>query len=114
MRVLVIGAGRVGAKVIKQLQKNPSIDVITADPRPEHFAVTEGVIDKVDIQDSITQLTLNRILDEARPDIVLITMQPEDMGLGKTPGVDVLAEALHEEMALLSPVPVIEVARTSL
>ena len=113
MRVLVIGAGRTGAKVIKQLQKNPAIHIITADPRTRHFAVDETIIEKVDIRENITPLTFERILQEALPDIVLITMQPEDMGLGKTSGVDILAEALHEEIASLSPVPVIEVARTS-
>jgi pyrroline-5-carboxylate reductase len=113
MRVLVIGAGRIGAKVIKQLHKNPAINIITADPRPKHFAVDEGIIEKVDIHESITPLTIERILQEADPDIVMITMQPEDMGLGKTPGVDILAEALHDEIASLSPVPVIEIARTS-
>jgi threonine dehydrogenase-like Zn-dependent dehydrogenase len=112
MRVLVIGAGPTGAKVIQQLQKNPSIEVITADPRPEPIAVAEGVIEKADIVENITPLTFEAILKEARPDLVLITTQPEDMGLGKTPGVDMLAEALHGEIAALSPVPVIEVAGT--
>lgn len=113
MRVLVVGAGRVGAKVIKQLQKNAAVQVITADPRQNLFAVEEHIIEKVDIQEVITPLTIAQILEDARPDIVLITMQPEDMGLGKGAGVGMLAEALHEEIAALSNVPVIEVARTS-
>lgn len=113
MRVLVIGAGRTGARVIQQLRKNPAIEVITADPRSELFAVTEGIIDRVDIAESFTPLTRDATLAQAQPDLVLITTQPEDMGLGKTPGVDMLAEALHEEIAALSPVPVIEVAGTS-
>ena len=112
MRILVIGAGPNGARVIRQLQKNAAIQIVTADPRPTHFAVDEGVIEKVDIQESFTPLTIGKILQEAKPDLVLITMQPEDMGLGKPPGVDILAAALHEEIAALSPVPVIEVART--
>ena len=113
MRVLVIGAGPTGAAVIQQLRKNPAIEVITADPRPELFAVAEGIIDQVDIAESFTPLTMAATLAQAQPDLVLITTQPEDMGLGKTPGVDMLAEALHEEIAALSPVPVIEVAGTS-
>lgn len=113
MRVLVIGAGRIGAKVIKQLQKNPGIHVITADPRPEFFAVSEGLIEKVDIKENITPITIAEIVEEARPAMVLIAMQPEDMGLGKAPGVDILAEAIHDEIVALVPVPVIEVARTS-
>ncbi len=113
MRVLVVGAGRIGAKVIRQLQKNPAIELVVADPRSKLFAVDEGIIEKVDIQEVITPLTLEKILEAARPDLVLITLQAEDMGLGKTPGVDILAETLHQEIAALSPVPVIEVARTS-
>ena len=113
MRVLVIGAGRIGAKVIKQLQKNPECEIVIADPRTTLYALDEGIIDKVDIRESITPLTIMSILEATRPDLVLITMQPEDMGLDKTPGVGILAEALNEEIAALSSVPVIEVARTS-
>jgi hypothetical protein len=38
-------------------------------------------------------------------------MPTEDMGLGAPPGMDILAEALREELAALSRVPIIEVAR---
>jgi hypothetical protein len=44
-------------------------------------------------------------------DLVLLAMPTEEMGLGKTPGVDILADALREEIAALADVPVIEVAR---
>ncbi len=52
-------------------------------------------------------------MQQARPDLVLLAMKPEDMGLGKVAGIDILAEALHEEIAALADVPVIEVARTA-
>jgi len=113
MRVLVIGAGPTGTNVIKQLKKNPTISVITADPRERLVAVEEGVIDQVDIRETLTPLTLDKILQESNPDLVLLAMQPEDMGLGKTAGIGILAEALHEEIAALANVPIIEVARTS-
>jgi saccharopine dehydrogenase-like NADP-dependent oxidoreductase len=113
MRVLVIGAGRTGTKVIKQLKKNPAIEIITADPREHLFAVDEDVIDHVDIREILTPLTLDTILQQSRPDIVLLAMPPEDMGLGKAAGIDILAEALHEEIAALSDVPIIEVSRTA-
>lgn len=54
MRVLVIGAGRTGAKVLKQRKNNPAIEVVTADPRQELYAVEEGIIEKVDIREAIT------------------------------------------------------------
>ncbi len=50
-------------------------------------------------------------MQQARPDLVLLAMQPEDMGLGKVAGIDILAEALREEIAALANVPVVEVAR---
>lgn len=111
MRILVIGAGKTGAKVLKQLQKNPKIVIVTADPRQEHHAVKEGIIDKVDIHEVLTPLTLETVLDQARPDLVLLAMAAEDMGLGKAPGIEILADALKEELSALSTVPVIEVVR---
>lgn len=39
MRVLVIGAGMVGARVLTQLKKNPCIEVVTVDPRERPYAV---------------------------------------------------------------------------
>ncbi|APG27855.1 hypothetical protein A7E78_08425 [Syntrophotalea acetylenivorans] len=111
MRVLVIGAGVTGANVLKQLQKNPAIEIVTADPRQEHHAVKEGIIDKVDIHEVLTPLTLKTVLDRTRPDLVLLAMAAEDMGLGKAPGIEILADALKQEISALSMVPVIEVTR---
>ncbi len=111
MRILVIGAGRTGAKVLRQLQKNSDIELIVADPREELYAVEEGVIEKVDIRETLTPLTLDKVIEESRPDLVLLAMATEDMGLGQAPGIDVLADALREEIAALSLVPVIEVVR---
>ena len=112
MRVLVIGAGKTGTRVIRQLLKNPSIEILTADPREELYAVEEGVIQQVDFAENLTPINLDHVLDEARPDLMLLAMPSEEMGLGKAPGVDILADALREELAELADVPVIEVART--
>ena len=113
MRILVVGAGRTGCGVIEQLQKNPDIDVITADPREEHYAVEQGVIDHVDIAEALTPMTIDDIFEQAQPDLVLLAMPTEEMGLGTAPGVDILADSLRDEIAALSEVPVIEVARTA-
>jgi hypothetical protein len=112
IRVLVIGAGRTGARVIEQLRKNPDIAIVTADPRKKLYAVEQGIIDAVDIREALTPLTLEHVLKKAQPDLVLLAMPTEDLGLGTPPGVDILAGALREELAALSRVPVIEVART--
>ena len=112
MRVLVIGAGRVGAIVIQQLKKNPAISIFTADPRQKLYAVEQGIIAEVDIREALTPLSLEHIFEQTTPDLVLLAMPTEDMGLGRAPGIEILAGALREELAALAKVPVIEVART--
>jgi FlaA1/EpsC-like NDP-sugar epimerase len=112
MRVLVIGAGRTGVRVIQQLRKNEAITVVTADPRPEPEAVKKGVIEQVDVVEPITPLTLDKILEQTGAQMVLLAMPAEEMGLGKAPGVDILADALLDEIASIAKVPVIEVGRS--
>jgi hypothetical protein len=74
--------------------------------------VQQGLIERVDIQEAFTPLTLEYVLEQARPDLILLTTTTEDMGLGVAPGLDILADALREEMAAICDLPVIEVART--
>lgn len=113
MRILVVGAGRVGTQVLKQLQKNPALVVLTCDPMEEPLAVQTGVIAEVDIQETLTPLTLEYVLKKSRPDLILLTSVTEDFGLGKAPGIDVLVDSLKRELASISEVPLIEVARTT-
>ncbi|MDX1435689.1 MAG: hypothetical protein R3335_02685 [Anaerolineales bacterium] len=113
MRILVVGAGRVGSQVLKQLQKNPDLVVLTCDPTPEPLAVQTGIIPAVDIQETLTPLTLEYVLKKSSPDIILLTSVTEDFGLGKAPGIDVLVDSLKRELASISAVPLIEVARTT-
>ena len=112
MRILVVGAGRTGARVLQQLQKNPNLTMLTVDPREEPYAVQQGIIAAVDISETLTPLTLDYVLERAQPDLVLLTTTTEDMSLGKAPGIDILAGALREELAAIADVPVIAVART--
>lgn len=112
MVVLVIGAGRTGAQVLRQLQKNPRITIKTLDPRERPFAIEEGIIESVDFRETLTPLSLDYVLEQAAPDLVVLASATEDMGLGHAPGMDILASALREELASLSGVPVLEVART--
>lgn len=112
MRVLVVGAGRTGAQVLRQLHKNPNLTVLTADPLEKPYAVQEGVIKAIDVREALTPLTLDYVLAQTQPDLILLTTATEDMGLGTAPGIDILAGALRQELAALAGVPVIEVART--
>jgi hypothetical protein len=111
MKVLVVGAGRTGARVIKQLRKNPDIEIITADPRADAYAVRKGLIKAVDIQEGFTPLTVDYVLEKAKPDIILLATATEDLGLGNAPGIDILAEAMRKEVASACDIPLIQVAR---
>ena len=111
MRILVVGAGRSGARVIRQLKKNSNIEIMTVDPHADSFAVEEGLIEAVDIREAFTPLTMNYVLEQAKPELVLLAVATEDLGLGNAPGMDILAGALREELVSASEIPMIEVAR---
>lgn len=111
MRVLLVGAGVAGARVLRQLQKNPNLTILTVDPREKPYAVEEKLIDSVDYREVLTPLTLEFIVSQAKPDLVLIATETEDLGLGSPAGVEMLAEALRDEVAAVADVPVLEVAR---
>jgi hypothetical protein len=97
--------------VLRQLQKNPSLTLITCSPHQAPYAVQTGVVDKIDIQETLTPLTLSYVIREANPDLILLTSASEDFGLGTAPGVDVMVDALKTELASISEVPLIEVDR---
>lgn len=99
--------------VIQQLQKNPEINIITADPRGETYVLDEGIIPAVDIEKMLTPLNLEHVIEAARSDPVLPAMPTEDTGLGQASGTDIPADALREEIAAVADGPVIEVARIS-
>jgi len=110
--VLLIGAGRVGAKVLLQLQKNPDITVITVDPRENPYALEQGMISRVDYHVELTPGDLEEVVDHVKPDLVLVTTSGEDMGRSGVPGLEILVEALREELETTAKVPVIAVSRT--
>ena len=68
MRVWVIGAGRAGSSVLRQLRKNLDIEVVVSDPIEKPRAVLDGLIDKVDIVERITLLNVN----EFAPSVLLM------------------------------------------
>lgn len=112
MRILVVGAGQMGAEVLLQLKKNPAITVLTLDPRENPYALKQGIISAVDFRESLTPLNLNYVLELAKPDLILLARATEDLGLGLAPGTGLLAESLSHELAEISGVPVIKVARS--
>jgi glyceraldehyde-3-phosphate dehydrogenase/erythrose-4-phosphate dehydrogenase len=108
---VVVGAGRIGARVLLQLQKNPEIEVLTVDPRDQPYAVQRRIIAAVDYHEALTPQTIEHVIQQTKPDLVLVTTSTEDMELGQAPGVDILVEALRREIAATARVPVIGVAR---
>jgi hypothetical protein len=113
MRVLVIGAGRTGAQVLRQLQKNSGLTVIVVDPRERPYAVEQGIIAGVDYRESMTPLTLDYLLRESQPDLVLLTRAPGDLGVGSSLGLDMLTDSLQDELVTISDVPMIVVSQAS-
>lgn len=80
MRALVVGAGALGIRVIKQLRKNGSIEMVVADYREDCQAVKEGVIKKVDILEHLTPLNIGECCDDVEPDIIFLCREARDWG----------------------------------
>jgi 3-hydroxyacyl-CoA dehydrogenase len=111
MHILVIGAGRVGAKVIAQLKKNKRIRVSVVDPREVPRAVSDGVIEGVDYRHELNPGELLGVIREVMPDLVLVTTSREDVARMGVPGVDLLVEALRAELEVSAEVPIVAVSR---
>ncbi|MBC8497972.1 hypothetical protein H8D40_03220, partial [Candidatus Bathyarchaeota archaeon] len=56
-----------GARVLRQLRKNPDLTVVTVDPREEPFAVKEGVIPFVDYDAELTPMELEPVIEAVKP-----------------------------------------------
>lgn len=114
LRLLIVGAGKVGARVFLQLRKNPDLCVVTMDPRDNPFAVEEGIIPFVDYKRELNPGELEAVIAEVKPDLVLVTTSREDIGRSGVPGLEILVEALKQELEATAKVPIIAVSRTGL
>lgn len=85
MKVLVIGAEKLGSQVIRQLKKMPGVEIVVAERREDPEAVTSGMIDKVDIVSHVTAMNFGEVLDHARPDFVVLARSVEDWEKSDTP-----------------------------
>lgn len=85
MRVLVIGAGRLGMQVIRQLRKNPDIELVVADPHDKPEAVSKGLIEKVDLKVHVTALNFKEVVDAVGPDLVVLARTTHDWEKVDTP-----------------------------
>ncbi len=107
MRIWLIGAGTIGAATLRQLQKNPDIDVVVSDPSPRPLAVREGLIDKIDYQETVNSVNINHLARRIRPDLILLSPPEGGVGLGALEGGQALAQALNYEISAHSEYPVI-------
>ncbi|MDH4122939.1 MAG: hypothetical protein OEV21_02490 [Thermoplasmata archaeon] len=109
MKVLVIGAGKLGAQVISQLKKNPHIKMIVADVRERPAAVEQGIIDKVDLRIHLTPLNIGDIIADVKPDLILLARTVDDWGQGDMPMGTEYVAGMEREISRTS-VPVIPVS----
>ncbi len=108
MRVLVIGAGRLGVQTIRQLKKNPDMEVVVADPHERPEALVEGVIDKVDVRAHVTALNFCEVVEAVEPDLVLLARTLEDWEKTDTPMGTQYVMGMEKELTR-ADVPVIPV-----
>lgn len=85
MRVLVIGAEKLGAQVIRQLKKIPDVEIVVAERRERPEAVTSGEIEKVDIVSHVTAMNFGEVLSETKPDFVVLARTVQDWEKSDTP-----------------------------
>jgi nucleoside-diphosphate-sugar epimerase len=107
MRVWLIGAGKIGGATVRQLQKNPDIEIIVSDPSSTPVAVQEGVISRVDIVENVTSVNVNQLARRIRPDLILISPAANERGMAKVEGGQALTDALNHELVQTSEYPVL-------
>jgi hypothetical protein len=105
MRIWLIGADQAGTEALRQLKKNPTIDVVVSDTIERPKAVTDRIISKVDYVEHVTPFNFNQLARRVRPDLVLIDASAANRAMGRVSGGVFLAEGLHTEMATISEVP---------
>lgn len=105
MRIWLIGVAQKGTDALRQLQKNPAIEVVVSDASPNPLAIQQGVIEKVDYTEAVTQLNINTLARRIRPDLILIDTGAEGRTLGRVVGGQAFTQALNYEMASASEYP---------
>ena len=108
MRVLVIGAERLGIKVMKQLKKVEGLEMVVAERRDQPLAVEEGVIEKVDIVAHVTAMNFEDVLAKTSPDLVVLARTVEDWDKADTPMGSEYVAGMERELTKFD-VPVLPV-----
>lgn len=105
MRVWLIGADQSGSNALRQLSKNPAIEVIVSDAAERPRAVAERIIERVHYVESVTSVNINQLARRIRPDLILIDRGALQRSVGRGSGGIAFAEALQDEMAAAAEYP---------
>jgi hypothetical protein len=107
MRVWLIGADQSGANAIRQLRKNPELEIVVSDTIERPRAVVDRVIERVDYVESVNSLNIGPLIRRTRPDLILIDSRATQRMVSNVQGGVAFAESLQDEMAAASDVPVL-------
>lgn len=105
MRIWLIGADHNGTAALRQLRKNPSIEVVVSDSIERPRAVANGIIERIDYIESVTPVNINQLARRVRPDLILIDRGAMQRAVNRVSGGVAFAETLQEEMAAASDYP---------
>src|SRR5687767_10020683 len=105
MRIWLIGAGKAGGAVLRQLRKNEDLEVIVTASTDQPDAVKDGILGKVDYVETVTSLNINALARRIRPDLILV--DPTISALSRVAGGAVFNQSMMEEMAASSDYPCI-------
>jgi hypothetical protein len=107
MRIWLIGAGKLGMNALRQLQKNPDLEIVVSDPINNPEAVQMGLIPRVDYVEQVNSANINSLARRVRPDLILLSPGATERGLRSLEGGHALAQALNYEIANQCDYPVI-------
>ena len=102
---LVDWGGRSGTAALRQLQKNPTLQVIVSDTIARPRAVAERVIARVDYVEQVTSANVNQLARRVRAELILLDASASQRNLRQLSEGQVFAEALDAELAVASTVP---------
>lgn len=105
MRIWLIGADLAGSNALRQLRKNPSIEITVSDSTDRPKAVTDRLIAGVDYVESVTPMNINTLARRIRPDLILLDRGALQRAIGRVSGGVTFAEALQDEIAATSDTP---------
>jgi hypothetical protein len=114
MRMWLIGAGKTGCAVLRQLQKNVNLEIIVSDTQERPQAVKEGLIDQIDFVQRVTPININEVAKRIRPDLILIATGSGIHSYAHLAGGVAMADALNYEIATASDYPCLVISRSNL